>query len=124
VSQFARFVINGLVASGVYFSILSLCIELLQFRSAAVAAVVASAIGIVVSYLGNRHFVFGSSDQPMRGQFFRFIALYGVVAAIHSGVLLVWSDYLGLDYRIGFLIATALQIAVTFVGNKRLVFRS
>jgi len=38
-------------------------------------------------------------------------------------VLWLWTDLNHLDFRIGFLLATALQVVLSFWGNKVLVFR-
>ena len=42
---------------------------------------------------------------------------------MHGGVLWLWSDIGGFDYRIGFILATSLQFVLSFFGNRYLVFR-
>ncbi len=122
--RFLRFLTNGVFATVVHFLVLLFCMEALQFRNAATAGLIASAIGISCSFVGNKHFVFPDAKLASpRRQFVRFLGLYGIVGALHALVLLVWSDIGGLDYRIGFAIATALQLTLTFLGNKRWVFR-
>lgn len=48
---------------------------------------------------------------------------YGALAVLHGGVLWVWSDLAGQDYRVGFAIATVGQVVLSYLGNTRLVFR-
>ncbi len=57
-------------------------------------------------------------------QAMKFSGLYGAIAVLHGLVLLIWTDWLGLDYRIGFLIATAIQVSLSYIGNKLLVFKT
>ena len=121
--QFAHFVVNGLVAAGVYFALLSLFIEVCHFSSAALAGALAYFLGTGVAFIGNRFFVFRARYQPVAGQVLRFVVLYAAMGLLHSAVLLAWTDLLRLDYRIGFVIATALQIGISFISNRRLVFR-
>ena len=56
-------------------------------------------------------------------QALKFGGLYGVVAFFHGLVLLIWTDLYALDYRIGFLIATVVQVSLSYLGNKLLVFK-
>jgi hypothetical protein len=53
----------------------------------------------------------------------KFGALYAAIAVLHGLVLYFWTDKLRLDYRYGFLLATVLQVVLSYCGNKKLVFR-
>jgi hypothetical protein len=53
----------------------------------------------------------------------RFGLLYASIALLHGLVLWWWTDVNRLDFRIGFLLATGLQVVLSFWGNKVLVFR-
>lgn len=118
-----RYLINGLFATGVNYLILSFNLDVLEFRSAGLANLIASAFGIASSFLGSRHFVFQKHHEPMLSQALKFASLYGAMALMQGFVLLVWTDHLGFDYRVGFLIATALQVLMSYFGNKFLVFK-
>lgn len=120
--QIARYVVNGLLATAVHFGVLSLCLELLRLPSAGIANLIAAGFGITASFFGSRHFVFRRPDEPIARQAARFGALYAAIAVLHALVLALWTDLLGLDYRWGFLLATGLQVALSYWGNKRLVF--
>ena len=45
-----------------------------------------------------------------------------VVALAHAGVHLVWTDWFGYDFRMGFLLATGLQVMISFIANRPMVF--
>jgi putative flippase GtrA len=118
-----RYVINGLVATAVHFAVLTFNLEWLRMDSAGVANVIAAAFGIVTSFLGSRYFVFRRTDMPIFKQAMSFALLYAATMAMHGGVLFLLSDVMSFDYRLGFCAATTLQVVVTYIGNKTLVFK-
>jgi putative flippase GtrA len=117
-----RYVINGLVATAVHFAVLSGFMELVSSASAGLANLIASCVAITVSFFGNYYFVFRPHAGTLIQQAARFAALYVAIACLHAGLLLVWTDLWGFDYRIGFLIAVALQVVLGYWGNRSLVF--
>ena len=117
-----RYLVNGVAATVVHFAILTLLIEVARLPSAGAANFLAAIVGIGVSFLGSRYFVFRNHTTGIAAQLWRFVAFYALFALIHAGVLYVWSDLLGYDFRIGFLIATGLQVLMSFSANKLLVF--
>ena len=88
-----------------------------------VANVLATAVGITVSYLGNRSFVF-RSEAPHVSALPRFLAIYGVVFGLHGAGMAAWADWAGLNYSVGFVILTGLSAVVTFLLNRSFVFRA
>lgn len=122
-AQIRRYIINGLVATAVHFLVLSFNLEVLHMPSAGMANIIAAIVGITASFLGNRYFVFCHTAENIFRQATNFILLYAFIACIHGFVLLMWSDILHLDYRIGFLIATVFQVILSYIGNRVLVFR-
>lgn len=124
-AELTRFLISGLVATVVHYGVLTFNLEVVGFGSAGLANLYAAAAGISASFLGNRLYVFsGSKRQPWLPQALKFSGVYSTVAVMHGLVLWLWTDRFGFDYRVGFLIATALQVSISYVGNKRLVFRT
>jgi putative flippase GtrA len=97
-------------------------IEFLQIKSAGVANMAASVVGISVSFTGNRYFVFKNIQEGFISQAARFSVLYVAIAVLHSTILFFWSDVYGFDYKSGFLIATLFQFLISYLGNKTLVF--
>lgn len=121
--ELARYVVNGIAATVVHFGVLTFNLEVLGLRSAGVANGIAAIFGITASFLGNRYFVFPGARAALSTLVLKFGGLYGAIALMHALVLAVWTDWLGLDYRIGFLLATGLQASLSYLGNKFLVFR-
>lgn len=122
-SEAARFVANGLFATAVHFGVLSFNVECAQMRSAGMANLIASVVGIGASFLGNRHFVFHATTPPFPAQAARFVALYGALAVINGLLMHLWAGVLGWDYRAGFLLAVCVQTILAYLGNRTLVFR-
>lgn len=118
-----RYAINGVVATAVHFAVLAFNLHVLHFSSAGLANLTASLFGISTSFVGSRYFVFPRTGELIVAEALRFSGLYGAIALLHGAVLLVWSDYFGLDYRVGFLMATVLQVSLSYLGNKFLVFK-
>jgi len=123
-AQIVRYVVNGLVATAVHFVVLTTNLHVFDMRSAGVANLYAAVVGISVSFLGSRYFVFRKRDQTILRQASKFGVLYVLIACLHGTVLYGWSDACQLDYRIGFLLATALQMVLSYWGNKMLVFKA
>lgn len=120
--EFARYLVNGVAATLVHFCVLTVLIELVRVPSAGVANLLAAIVGIAVSFVGSRYFVFRRHSTGVAAQLWRFVAFYALFALIHAGVLYVWTDLLAFDFRVGFLLATALQVLMSFSANKLLVF--
>jgi len=120
--EIARYVINGLVATAIHYTVLTINIEILQLSSAGIANFIAASFGITASFIGSRYFVFKKHHLPASEQAIKFIILYGSIAVIHGLMLSIWSDWLNFDYRVGFLIATGIQVILSYFGNKIMVF--
>lgn len=123
-SEVIRYIVNGLVATAVHYAVLNLNLHWLGFPSAGLANLVAAVFGITCSFVGNRYYVFPQSRSPLRQQMVRFAGLYGAIAVLHGLTLLVWTDWFHLNLTLGFLIATGLQVALSYLGNKIFVFQS
>lgn len=117
-----RYLVNGLAATGMHFVVLSFGLRVLEIGSAGLANLVAAIFGVTTSFLGNRYYVFRKWDDPIAVQATKFGTLYVFTVCLHGLVLFAWSDVWRLDYRVGFVVATAIQILLTYWGSKRLVF--
>ena len=124
IDELIRYVINGLVATVVHYSVLTFNLKVLGITSAGLANLLAAIFGITASFFGSRYFVFRDVSGPILARATKFGGLYAVIALFHGLVLLCWTDWVGLDYRIGFVLATLFQMSFSYVGNKRLVFNS
>ena len=123
-AQLLRYLINGLLATALHFGILTVNLEVLQLSSAGLANFIAACIAITVSFFSSRHFVFRAAHAPVLRQAIFFVVLYGLLAVAHGVILYLWTDRAGLDYRIGFLLATCVQVAGSYIGNKLVVFKT
>lgn len=121
--QLLRYVVNGVVATAVHFGVLHFCIEVLHVPLAAAANAVAAVFGIAVSFMGSRYFVFRGQAGNVVRQGALFVLVYAGIALLHALVMYAWADRLGYDYRIGFVLATGMQMAFSFLANKFLVFK-
>ena len=119
-----RYVINGLCATFIHYIVLIINIEIFLMQVAAIANLVASLFGITASFLGNKFFVFKNKDSRLVNQFFIFTSLYLSIATIHGVTMFFWADKYGYDYRIGFILASIIQFALSYFGNKFIVFKT
>lgn len=122
-SQLVRFIVNGIVATAAHYLVLKTNIDYFGISSKGVANALASVVGISVSFLGNKYFVFLSNDKRFLGEALRFLGVYIVTAFIHGIGMWLWADRFMLDYSVGFFLLTGVQVAVSYVGNKYIVFR-
>lgn len=123
-AQALRYLINGLLATALHFAILSFNLEVLHLASAGLANFIAACIAITFSFFSSRHFVFRAAHAPVLRQALFFVVLYGLLALAHGVILYLWTDRAGMDYRLGFLVATCFQVACSFFGNKLVVFKT
>lgn len=119
-----RYGINGIVATGVHYAVLTFNLQVLAMPSAGLANLVAALFGISTSFFGSRYFVFRQTEEGVLAQAAKFGGLYAVFALVHGAVLFVWTDWMCYDYRLGFLLATAFQVAGSYLGNKFLIFKT
>ncbi len=123
ISEFARYIINGLSATLIHYIVLIFNLEWLDIRSAGASNFIAAIFGVTASFLGNHYYVFRNVRGNMLYQGMKFFLFYGLIALLHGAILLIWSDWYGFDYRIGFLLATALQVVISYLGNKYIIFK-
>jgi putative flippase GtrA len=119
----ARFLINGLVATAIHYGVLHFNLQVLGLRSAGLSNLCAAVFGIAASFFGNRYFVFAATRGGFGGQAAKFVLVYAALACLHGMFLFLWTDIGGHDYRLGFLLATGLQVALSFSLNRMVVFK-
>lgn len=122
--QFIRHIVNGLFATAAHFGVLSFNLQVVGMESAGLANMIAALIGAATSFVGSRYFVFRAADGSPLRQALGFATLYAVIAILHGAILYVWTDINGLDYRLGFVLATGVQVFISYFGNKVWVFRT
>jgi putative flippase GtrA len=122
-AEILRYFTNGLLATMIHFGVLTLNLGPFAFKSAGLANFVAAIFGIAASFLGSRYYVFTRAKEGFVSQALKFSGLYATIAVLHGLFLFAWSDWHGLDYRAGFFFATVIQFALSYLGNKFLVFK-
>lgn len=126
--MFLKFIVNGLVATFVHYVVMLLISNYL-IGIYSIAYGIASIFGILTSFLGNKFFVFATSNQyhlPSHTTFKQlrsFLLLYGLIMLICSVLMGVLSDLLYINYNLSFMIALCVQTLLSFFGNKRYVFK-
>ncbi len=120
----SRYGITGIVATLINFAVLTFNLEFIEMNSAGLASTLEAIVGIPISFLGGRYFVFKSTGDRFVSQFMKFSGMHGAIALLHGTVLAIWTDWNRLDYRIGFVATTVLQVTLSYLGNKFLVFRA
>jgi putative flippase GtrA len=123
-NEVVRYIVNGIIATLVHYNVLTLNIKIIELESAGVSNFIAAIFGISASFIGSRYFVFKSHQNSLSNQLILFSALYASIAVMHGLTLYWWSDIQHMDYRIGFVLATGLQVMLSYWGNKKLVFKS
>jgi len=118
----ARYIVNGLVATFVNWGVMRLCLDVLHIPWASLAYWIGALFGITTSFIGSRYFVFRKADRPVMRQAIKFVGAYVVIAVLASGVVHVWSDLLHYDSNLGFVLATGVQVTLSYFTNKKLVF--
>lgn len=121
-SRPARFVINGVIATAAHYLTLVILVEAAGMTIVWAANTMATGVGVAVSYLGNRSFVFRSSVSHTSA-LPRFLVIYGVIFTLHGAGMAAWADWAGLNYSIGFVILTGLSAMANFLLNRSFVFR-
>lgn len=118
------FVVNGIIAAVVHFSVLLMNIEIFKFQSAGLANFVAAVFGLTTSFIGNRHFVFKKKDNFIVKQASKFLVLYILIACFHGFSLYIWTDIYALNYLNGFLLISFMAVFFSYFGNKFMVFKT
>lgn len=120
--QPVRFLVNGGIATIAHYLALVGLVEGFGLGVIWVANVLATGVGISVSYLGNRSYVF-QSDAAHVSALPRFLAIYAAVFSLHGAGMAGWADWAGLNYSIGFVILSCMSAVATFLLNRSFVFR-
>jgi putative flippase GtrA len=123
-AELIRYFLSGGLATVVHFAVLTLNVEVLAFESVGLANFVAAIFGSTTAFLGNRYFVFRNASESFTRQLGKFIGLYVSMACFHGAALFLWTDLMGWNYTYGFVIATAIQILLGYLGNKLWVFKA
>jgi|GEM_PF-1286438 len=116
-----RFIVNGLAATATHYLSLLLLADLLGMRPVGLANFIAAALGVVVSFVGNHHFVFRST-QKKQETVGRFLGVYGVMTVAHGVAMYLWADLALLPKTPGFVLITGGTAVANYLLGKLWVF--
>jgi putative flippase GtrA len=116
-----RYGVAGVIATLIYFGAVVLFVEVLHLPPV-LAAVLATAVVIVSSYVINRRFVF-ETDRPHTSAFARFMTASLVGIGLNAGLMHLATAVLHWPYIAGAALATAIVPPLNFVVNYLWTFR-
>jgi len=118
--QFLNFVIVGLAAAVVHYSVLIGLVE--GGGAGTIAATLAGYIcGGVVSYLLNRRFTY-ESERPHGEAVWRFALVAGIGFLLTGALMALFNGYFGVPYLVAQLAITGIVLVWSFLANRLWTF--
>lgn len=121
-ARLLRFLMTGLANSAVGWAVIFGCLWAGVDGLAANAA--GYAVGLVLSFTLNRHYVFGIQGPVAGREVTKFLAAFGLAYAANVAVLLAAQSVLGADSALAQLPAIAAYVLIFFLLSQYFVFRS
>ncbi|MFL1558104.1 GtrA family protein [Pseudomonas sp. O11] len=116
--DFTRFLVSGGFNTALTYGVYLLLLNFLSYNASYTIAYVG---GILLAYTLNRFFVFKSHNGFKSAALFPLIYLAQYLVSLV--VLRVWIEKLGLDERVGPLLAIAITVPMTFILTRFLFVR-
>ena len=119
--QILRFIISGVIASSLnFFSYRALY---LIFKNILFASISGYCIGILVSFLFAKSWVFKiSSSQPLIKSFYLFCLIY-ILGGIEMSLVIVFLNRLIENYKIAWFFGALIGSINNYLGSKYLLFK-
>lgn len=121
-NQFIRFILVGIVNSGLGYGIIFACMYLAGL-SPELSNVIGYMIGLVVSYLLHRNFTFRST-QIRSTEFVCFAVVFLIAYCANLVTLIVLVRTMGVHAGLSQVIAGVVYIGTSYLLNKYYVFQS
>lgn len=120
-NRIVRFALVGLTATGVHALTTILLVDGLGLGSAALAAVIGTAAGILTSYTGNWAWTFEAGGN--HGRYLpRFVAVYAMVMGMNALVMYLAADRFGIPYKVPLFATLIASPILTYTLNRHFVF--
>lgn len=119
--QLLRYIVVGVLNTLLGYSIIFACMYLLVMTPEA-SNVAGYAVGLVISYVLNRHYTFNSL-QKRRKEIVRFVTVFVVAYALNFAALLILIYQLGLHKGASQVVAGIVYVVASFLMNKYYVFK-
>jgi putative flippase GtrA len=117
---FGRYLLIGLLATAIHYSVL---VALVEYAAAAAApsAAFGAACGALAAYAGNRRFTFRRGVA--HGQALpRFLAVAALGAVANGAIVWAGTEVIGMHYLVAQAVATGIVVWSGFVLNRRWSF--
>lgn len=122
VGEIVRFGVTGVAATAAHFAFFALFFDVMGLY-APFANGLATVFASVVSYVGQRYWVFGArAASANRARILRFAVSLGVAAISHAAIIWVALHLFGLDPYVGVMLAVLIVPAMSFAINRFWVF--
>lgn len=118
---FARYLMVGVVNTGIGYAIIFLCMYGIGL-SPEISNAAGYGLGMVISYVLNRTFTFGSPPST-RGTKVRFAVVNGLSYLANLGMLILLVRTWGIHEGLSQVLAGGVYVATSFLLNKHYVFR-
>ena len=118
---FARYLLVGLVNTGIGYVIIFLCMYGLKL-SPEISNLLGYGLGMMISYTLNRIFTFGNLPTT-RVMAVRFAIVNGTAYLLNLGMLVLLVRGLGLHAGLSQVISSGVYVIAAFLVNKHYVFR-
>jgi putative flippase GtrA len=118
--QAIRFGAVGLLNTVVGFSVILVCISMFGMNDF-VANALGYAVGLTVSFYGNRYWTFGDHG-PWRRSALRFLAVFAAAYLVNLVALVLVRDGLAVDSRLAQAAAVVAYAVTFFVGSRSFAF--
>ena len=120
--MFARYLLVGLVNTGIGYLIIFSCMYGLKL-SPELSNALGYGLGMVISYTLNRTFTFGNPPTT-RAMALRFAVVNGIAYLFNLGMLVLLVRGLGLHAGLSQVLAGGVYVVTSFLVNKHYVFRA
>jgi putative flippase GtrA len=119
--QFGRYLLVGLVNTGISYGIIFACMYALRL-SPVVSNALGYAIGVCVSYALNSSYTF-NAKRAGAGTVVRFVMVCGVAYLANLGMLVLLIEALHVHAGVSQILAGGVYVVSAFLMNKHYVFR-
>ena len=119
--QIFRFLVSGIIASG--FNFISYRTLYLIFKNILFASISGYCVGVLVSFIFAKSWVFqNSSNQPLLKSFFLFCLIY-FLGGIEMSLVIVFLNRLIENYKIAWVFGAIIGSLNNFLGSKYFSFK-
>ena len=119
--QFSRFLLVGFFNTFLGYAVIFSCMYLTEL-SPEFSNILGYSIGLLVSYLLNKHYTFRSSLNWHR-ELIRFLLVFCIAYAANFAILIALIRLMGVHEAIGQICAGVVYVVVSYLLNKIYVFR-